>query len=131
MFISGFDTSNLAGDWLINYTISVTDPNMYISAMFADSDSSGPTSSLVTKQVSGDAIFTLLVINGVPDERQGLIATTLTVNELIHVDQNEDLASVSNTFRQSERETPVPEPSSLALLGLGLVAAAAVRRRRR
>jgi len=129
VFISGFDTSNLPGNWVINYTISVTDPNFYISAMFADSDSSGPASSLVTKDVTGDESFTLLVVDGVPDSELGLVATTLTVNEAIHVDGNEDLVSVSNTFRQDQRA--VPEPGTLFLLGFGLVAAAAVRRRRR
>jgi hypothetical protein len=130
LFISGFDTSNLPGNWLINYTITVTDPAMFISSMFADSDSSGPASSLVTKNVTGDATFTLSVIDGTPDEKTGLVVTTLTVNEAIHVDGNEDLVSVSNTFRQSEREIPGPEPGTLALLGLGLLAAAAAKRRR-
>ena len=129
MFISGFDTSNLPGNWLINYTITVTDPNMFISSMFADSDSSGPASSLVTKDVTGDPAFTLSVVDGVPDSELGLVATMLTVNEAIHVDGNEDLVSVSNTFRQSERNV-VPEPGTLTLLGLGLLAAGAVRRRR-
>jgi len=128
VFISGFDTSSLPGDWFINYTITVTDPDFFISSMFADSDSSGPASSLVTKDVTGDETFTLLVVDGVPDSELGLVATTLTVNEAIHVDGNEDLVSVSNTFRQDERE--VPEPGALFLLGLGLVAAAAARRRR-
>ena len=54
------------------------------------------------------------------DEQLGLDAITLTVNEALHVDVNEDLSSVSNTFRQSERNV-VPKPGTLPLLGLGLL----------
>jgi PEP-CTERM motif len=131
MVLGGFDTTDAPGTWNINYTISVTAPDHYISAMFAEADNPGG-GSLVTKDVTGDEIFTLVVTNGTPDAgsfRLGLDAITLTVDETFSVEFGDDLNTVSNTFRQSVRD--VPEPGTLALLGLGLFAAGVARRKRR
>ena len=41
MQIVGFDNSDDAGVWSIDYSISVTDPNFFIDAMFAGADNPG------------------------------------------------------------------------------------------
>ena len=41
MQMVGFDTSDAAGNWSIDYTITVTDPNFFIDAMFAGADNPG------------------------------------------------------------------------------------------
>jgi hypothetical protein len=130
MQIIGFDTSDAAGSWSIDYTISVTDPSLVISDMFAGADNPGGGSSL-TKDVTGDATFSLSVLNGVEgagSETHGLSATTLNVNEDFSANAFANLLSVSNTFTQTE--VSIPEPGTLALLGLGLAGFAAFRRRR-
>ena len=128
MQLIGFDNSDLAGAWSIDYSISVTDPNFFISAMFAGADNPGGGSTL-TKDVTGDEVFSLSVLNGVEGaagQRLGLSATLLNITETFSANAGADLLSVSNTYRQSE----VPEPASLALIGLALAGLAVVRRRR-
>jgi PEP-CTERM motif len=128
MQLVGFDNSNLAGAWSIDYSISVIDPNFVISAMFAGADSPGG-GSMLTKDVTGDEVFGLSVVNGVEgplSERLGLSATTLNISEDFSVNAGANLLSVSNTYRQTE----IPEPGSLALIGLALAGLAVVRRRR-
>lgn len=130
MQIVGFDQSDDAGSWSIDYTISVTDPSLVINAMFAGADNPGGGSEL-TKDVTGDASFSLSVINGVegPDSGQlGLSATTLNISEDFSANAGANLLSVSNTYIQTE--VSIPEPGTLALLGLGLAGFAAFRRRR-
>ena len=70
MQIVNFDNSDLAGAWSIDYTISVTAPNFFIDAMFAGADSPGG-GSLLTKDVTGDEVFSLSVINGVENAGSG------------------------------------------------------------
>ena len=128
MQIIGFDNSDLAGAWSIDYSISVIDPTFEISSMFAGADNPGGGSTL-TKDVTGDEVFSLSVLDGVEgpgSQRLGLSATTLNISENFSVNAGADLLSVSNTYRQTE----VPEPASLALIGLALAGLAVVRRRR-
>ena len=128
MQIIGFDNSDLAGAWSIDYSISVIDPTFEISSMFAGADNPGGGSTL-TKDVTGDEVFSLSVMDGVEgpgSQRLGLSATTLNISENFSVNAGADLLSVSNTYRQTE----VPEPASLALIGLALAGLAVVRRRR-
>lgn len=132
MQLVGFDTSSAAGTWNLNYTIAVTNPLFNITDMFAGADNPGG-GSLLTKSVTGDAAFTLTVVNGVEDagsEKHLLTALTLTVDENFSVDAGKTLLSVSDTFTQT-RIPQVPLPGTLALFGLGLVALGAVRRIRR
>ena len=129
MQLVGFDTSDAAGAWSIDYTISVTDPNFFIDAMFAGADNPGGLGSLLTKDVTGDEVFSIDVLNGAEDAgsgRVGLSATNLNISETFSVAAGAQLLSVSNTYRQRE----VPEPGSLALIGLALAGLAVVRRRR-
>ena len=128
MQIIGFDNSDLAGAWSIDYSISVIDPTFEISSMFAGADNPGGGSTL-TKDVTGDEVFSLSVLDGVEgpgSQRLGLSATILNISENFSVNAGADLLSVSNTYRQTE----VPEPASLALIGLALAGLAVVRRRR-
>ena len=128
MQLIGFDNSDLAGAWSIDYSILVTDPTFEISAMFAGADNPGGGSSL-TKDVTGDEVFSLSVLNGVEgaaSQRLGLSATLLNISETFSANAGADLLSVSNTYRQTE----VPEPGTLALIGLALAGLALVRRRR-
>ena len=128
MQIIGFDNSDLAGAWSIDYSISVIDPTFEISSMFAGADNPGGGSTL-TKDVTGDEVFSLSVLDGVEgpgSQRLGLSATTLNISEAFSVNAGADLLSVSNTYRQTE----VPEPGTLALIGLALAGLAVVRRRR-
>src|SRR4030095_7782041 len=116
MQLVGFDNSDLAGAWSIDYSISVIDPNFFISAMFAGADNPGGGSSLI-KDVTGDAVFSLSVLNGVENaasQRLGLTATTLNISEDFSVNAGANLTSVSNTYVQTE--LIVPEPGSLALV---------------
>src|SRR5512134_1561238 len=79
MQIIGFDNSDAAGVWSIDYSITVIDPSFVINAMFAGADNPGG-GSLLTKDVTGDEVFSLSVINGVEgagSQRLGLSATTL------------------------------------------------------
>ena len=132
MVFSNFDNSDAAGAWDIKYTITVTNPSFVISQMAAGADVTGGASALLTKNVTGDATFTLTVINGVEGPgsiKTGLSATTLNVDESFSAAADTDFNSVSDSFKQ--RKLAAPVPGTLALLGLGLVALGAIRRTRR
>jgi hypothetical protein len=130
MQIVGFDNSDLAGAWSIDYSISVSDPNWVINAMFAGADNPGGGSNL-SKDITGDAIFSLSVVDGVegPGSQQlGLSATNLNISENFSVLAGSTLLSVSNTFTQVPVQ--IPEPGTLALMGIALTGLAFLRRRR-
>jgi hypothetical protein len=139
MQITGFDNSDLAGAWTLNYTISVLDPTQHISAMFAGADNPGGGTpgfgtSLLTKAVTGDpgGPFTLVDTNGAEDAGSGKIglnANSLTVDENFSVSAGGTLVSVSDTFFQRPNLI-VPEPGSLLLLAAGFGAAGWIGRRR-
>ena len=133
MVISNFDNSDAPGAWDIKYTITVLDPTSFrISQMAAGADVTGGAAALLTKTVTGDASFTLTVINGVEGPgsiKTGLNAVTLNVDESFSAAADTDFNSVSDSFKQKRLEAPVP--GTLALLGLGLVALGAIRRTRR
>ena len=139
MQITGFDNSDAAGAWALNYTISVLDPTQHISAMAAGADNPGGGqpglgSSLLTKGVTGDAggPFTLTVVNGAitaSSVKLGLNAAALTVDENFSVTAGGVLNSVSDTFFQRPN-LQVPEPGSLLLLAAGFGAAGWFGRRR-
>jgi hypothetical protein len=139
MQITGFDTSDLAGAWELDYTISVLDPTQHISAMFAGADNpgggeTGGGTSLLTKDVTGDpgGAFTLTDTNGQEGpsaNKLGLTAASLTVDEKFGVSAGGTLLSVSDTFFQ-QPTLKVPEPGSLLLLAAGFGAAGWFGRRR-
>ena len=131
MVISNFDTSDAPGAWDIKYTITVLDPALFrISQMAAGADVTGGAAALLTKTVTGDASFTLTVINGVEGPgsiKTGLNAVTLNVDESFSSAADTDFNSVSDSFKQKRLAAPLP--GTLALLGLGLVALGAIRRK--
>ena len=115
------DTNMSSGSF--TYTIEVTDPNKYITAVALDSDVTA-TYNNVTKFVQEPNI-TLTSTNGSADPLFGFypIAPTqlLTVTDTITANPGEGLFSLNNAYKQ----TTVPEPGTiLGLLtvgGLGLV----------
>ena len=139
MQITGFDTTDLAGAWTLNYTIGVLDPTQHIFAMQAGADNPGGGipgfgTSLLTKDVTGDpgGAFTLTDTNGAEGpsaSKIGLTATSLTVDENFSVSAGGTLFSVSDTFFQAPN-LRVPEPGSLLLLAAGFGALGWFGRRR-
>jgi hypothetical protein len=139
MQITGFDTTDLAGAWTLNYTIGVLDPTQHIFAMQAGADNPGGGipgfgTSLLTKDVTGDpgGAFTLTDTNGAEGpsaSKIGLTATALTVDENFSVSAGGTLFSVSDTFFQAPT-LKVPEPGSLLLLAAGFGALGWFGRRR-
>jgi hypothetical protein len=139
MQITGFDLSDAAGAWTLNYTIGVLDPTQHISAMFAGADNPGGGevgggTSLLTKDVTGDpgGPFTLTDVNGAEgpgSNKLGLTASALTVDENFSVSAGGTLLSVSDTFFQRPNLI-VPEPGSLLLLAAGFGALGLFGRRR-
>jgi hypothetical protein len=122
MQIIGFDASDAAGSWFLNYTITVTDPTAsFISQVHTGADNPGG-GSLLSKAVAGDpgGPFTLTVTDGTEgptSEKHGLKGVTLTVAETFSANAGANLLSISNTYRDTLiSATSIPTLSEWALV---------------
>jgi hypothetical protein len=127
MQIAGFDVSDAAGSWFVNYSIVVTNPlNSFISEVHAGVDNPGG-GSVLTKVVAGDpgGPFILTDTDGVEGptaERHGLRAVALNVSESFSVNAGANMLSVSNTYLDVlVPATGVPTLSQWALAATALL----------
>jgi hypothetical protein len=127
MQIAGFDVSDAAGSWFVNYSITVTDPlDSFISEVHAGVDNPGG-GSLLTKVVTGDPAGPFILTDtdgaeGPTSEKHGLRAVTLNVNETFSVNAGANMLSVSNTYLDVlVPATGVPTLSQWALVATALL----------
>ncbi len=130
--IIGFDLSDAAASWFLNYTITVADPDRsFISNVCAGADNPGG-GSLLTKVVTGDpgGPFTVTVADGSECPRshlENLKAVSLGIAETFSVNAGASLLSVSNTYKDTliYEGAAIPTLSEWALAVTSLVVLAA------